>query len=450
MSKQVIKELFEKKGKIHAQMQDVYRDVEKNQKGVATPEQREQFNKWDAEMIEVQDQIEFHQRAQKLADQKEASEGVEIESGENKRQKYNSSATPLERREALAKTKKSGYGSLTEDERVAVDTDVRDMKAFEKMLRYGHRELDEEERKIVGSYAAKSEKRVQTVGTDSQGGYTVPEGFAGRIVEYMAYISGLLQFANIIRTDTGNDIPFPINNDTANTGELIAENGDISSSSADLLFSVYTLGAYKFSSKMVKVSSELLQDNGVNLTDYLAKKLAERLARITNTYFTTGTGSSEPQGYITAASRGKVTASTSTWTQAELIALQDSIDPSYGSAPGVAWAMHQNLLSEIKQTAAATANFGSVWTPSFRDGEPDRLLGKPYFINQAMSSTSATGDKVFAYGDFKKFNVRIVNSFNLKVLRERYAELDQVAFFGLMRADSFLEDTGAVKYMDIS
>lgn len=448
--KKELKYLYDKKGKIVKEMEDTLSEVRKRDDKQATKEEREKFEKWDADLVEVQEQIDFQKRAEKLEAEKEARAGVTIESNENKEKKYNDSATSSERREALNKAKKVGYSSLSDAERIVVDTDERDVRVFEKFARVGLANLTEEERKVMGLYREKRVGSGQST-TTTAGGYTIPEGFAGRIVEYMAYISELLTYANILRTDTGNTIPFPINDDTANTGELIGEAADISTASADLVFDVYNLGAYKFSSKMIKVSSELIQDNGVNLLDYLAKKLAERVARITNSYFTTGTGSSQPQGYMYAASRGQVTASTSTFTLAEMVSFQDSLDPAYRSMPGVAWAMHSNLLAEVKQLALAGGNLaGAVWVPSFRDGEPDRILGKPYFLNQAMSSTSATGDKIFAYGDFKKFNIRIVNDFSLRRLDERFAEFDQVAFFGLMRGDSFLEDTSALKYMDIS
>jgi HK97 family phage major capsid protein len=112
--------------------------------------------------------------------------------------------------------------------------------------------------------------------------------------------------------------------------------------------------------------------------------------------------------------------------------------------------MHSNLLSELKQLSIAATAYGQVWAPSFRDGEPDTILGKRYFLNQAMSSTSATGDKIFAYGDWSAFKVRMINGFDLRRLTERYAELGQVAFFGVARVDSALLDTTAVKYMEIS
>lgn len=442
-----LKSLYDKKGQIVNQMKDATRLVQERKSGdyagKLNPEEKVKFDAWDAELVNIQDQIDFQLRAEKLDLATEAARAVSIESQDNKEKKFKENATGYEKREALAKAKKIGYTSLTDEERSIVDTDLRDMKAFEKFLR-GKNNLNEEERKIVNGYA---EKRAQST-TTTAGGYTIPEGFAGRIVEYLAMVSELTMWANIIRTDTGNTVPFPINDDNSNTGELIGENSDLSSSSADLVFSVYNMGAYKMSSKLIKVSAELAQDNGVNLIDYLAKRLAIRVGKVANTYYTTGTGSSQPKGFL--QTRGKVTSSTSTFTQAELVDLQDSIDPAYRGSNKIAWAMHSNILSEIKQLAMASDKYGAVWAPSYRDGEPDRILGKPYFFNQAMSSTSATGDKIVAYGDWSKFNIRIVNDFTLKVLSERYAEYDQTAYVGLMRTDSFLENTAAVKYMDIS
>lgn len=437
-----LKNLFDKKGKIVNEMQDAYRDVNKRG-GVATQEERQKFEGWDKELGEIQEQIDFHQRAAKLELVQEAASAVEVESTQNKEKKYNENATASEKRDAYAKAKKAGYSALTDEERSIVDTDLRDMKAFEKFLR-GKGGLNAEEQRIINQY---KEKRAQST-SGTAGGYTIPEGFAGRIVEYMEKVSDLMMWANIIRTDTGNTIPFPINDDTSNTGELISENSDLSSSSADLVFSVHNMSAYKMSSKLIKVSAELAQDNGVNLIDYLAKRLAIRVGKIANYYYTVGSGSNQPKGFL--QTRGKVTSSTSTFTLAELAELQDSIDPMYRAGESVAFSMNSAILSEIKGLALASDKPGSVWAPSYRDGDPDRILGRPYFFNQDMSSTSATGDKIVAYGDWSKFNIRIVNDFTLKVLSERYAEYDQTAYVGLMRTDSFLEDTTAVKYMDIS
>ncbi len=444
-----LKKLFDKKGQIVNEMKDAYRLVSerKENPGVATKEERSKFDGWDAELVTIQEQIDFHQRMERLNLIEEANKGVVHESNDNKEKKFNESASPKERRDAMEKANKRGYASLSDSERVILDTDIRDVLVFNKFCRYGKENLNAEEQRVLSLYKSK-EQRAQSVGTTTAGGYTVPEGFAGYIVEAMAMVSNLLNWADIIRTETGNVIPFPINDDNSNTGELIGENSDISSNAADLVFSVYNMAAYKMSSKLIKVSSELLQDNGVNLPQYLGKKLGIRVGKVSNTYYTTGTGSSQPKGFL--QTRGKVTSSTSTFTQAEMMALQDSIDPAYANNAKVAWAFHNNILSEIKQIALGVNYNTNIWIPSFRDGAPDRILGKPYFINQAMSSTSATGDKIMAYGDWDAFKVRVVNGFDLRRLTERYAEFDQVAFFGLARTDSALLDVTALKYMDIS
>jgi HK97 family phage major capsid protein len=444
-----LKSLFDKKGKIVNEMKDAYRLVSERkgeQAGVATAEEKSKFTAWDSELVQIQEQIDFHQRMEKLDLYVDAGKANKLDSDDNKEKKYNDAATATERRNAINKANKVGYSALSDAERVIYDTDLRDVRAFEKFMRFGFNNLNAEDRAIVGSY--QSEKRAQSVGTTTAGGFTVPEGFAGYITEVMVTVSELMNWANIINTATGNDIPFPINDDNSNTGELIGENSDFSSSSADLVFSSYTMKAYKMSSKLIKVSEELLQDTGVDLVGYMAKKLGIRVGKISNSYFTTGTGSAQPKGFL--QTRGSVTSSTSTFTLAELAAFQDSIDPAYRSGNKVAWSMHSNLLSELKQLSIAATAYGQVWAPSFRDGEPDTILGKRYFLNQAMSSTSATGDKIFAYGDWSKFNIRMINGFELRRLTERYAEFGQTAFFGVARLDSALLDTTAVKYMEIS
>lgn len=438
-----LKQLFDKKGKIIKEMEDALRDVSKRD-GVKTPEEKTKFSGWDAELVNVQDQIDTLQRMEKLDLMNEAHSSVRLESEQNKEKKFKDDAGVIERRNAIEKSKIHGYTSLNDEERIVMDTELRDQKVFEKFLKRGFTKLTAEEQGVL--------TRAQST-TTTEGGYTIPEGFSGRIIESMKMVSDLMNWANIVRTDTGNPIPFPTNDDNSNTGELIGENSDLSSSSADLVFGVKNLTAYKMSSKMIKVSNELAQDNGVDLIAYLSKRLGIRLGKVSNTYYTTGTGSSQPRGFLAAsggASRGKVTSSTSTFTLAELAELQDSIDPAYRQSASIAWSLNSAILSEIKALALASDKPGSVWAPSYRDGDPDRILGRPYFFNQAMSATSATGDIIAAYGDWSKMLIRVVNGMDMLVLRERFAEYGQVAYCAIHRTDSFLEDVAAVKYLDIS
>jgi HK97 family phage major capsid protein len=91
-----------------------------------------------------------------------------------------------------------------------------------------------------------------------------------------------------------------------------------------------------------------------------------------------------------------------------------------------------------------------VWLPSLTANAPDTILGKPYFVNNAMASTLATENAVIAFGDWSRFVVRIVNNFTLRVLTERYAEFDQTAWLGLARMDSKLLNRNAIKYLSLT
>lgn len=445
------KQLLDKKGTIVSQMEASFAEVRKREDKTPTKEENQKFDGWDGELQQIQERIDFIEREDRVKTMKIVREGNEDESRQETEKKFAAStvATPEKRGDVFAKAKKVGFSSLDDEERSVYNVIERDSDVYRRWLKDGMESLSVEDRKIMYS---RKETRVgagQST-TDAAGGYTIPEGFAGRIIENMTFISQILNWANLFPTATGNDIPFPINDDTANTGELIGEASDISTATADLVFTAYVLKAYKFSSKMIKVSSEILQDNGVNLEQYLGKKLAQRVARITNTYFTTGAGSNQPQGYITGGSQGYVTAATTTFTSAELITFQDTLDQAYQNMPKTAWAMHQQVLTAIKKLTIG-ANYNSqLWVPSFRDGAPDTILGKPYFLNNAMSSTTATGTKPIAYGDWDNFTIRRVNDFSLRRLTERYAEFDQVAFFGLARMDSFVENSAAIKYLEIS
>lgn len=437
-----LKELYAKKQQVVAQM----RDNAPKDGAEWTEERKAAFNKADTDLIALDDQIKAEERLKKLEVEETELRG-KSENTDKPEVRAELNASNSEKRSVFEKAKRGEV--LTENEKSIHEGNEKYSRAFEKWVRNGIEELSAEERSILKTGKEK-ESRAQST-TTTAGGYTVPQGFGGRIIESMAMISQLMNWATILRTDTGNDIPFPTNDDTANVGELIGENSDLSSSSADLVFGQKTLQAFKISSKLIKVSNELLQDNAVNLESYLGGQLANRVARTSNTYWTTGAGTTEPSGYATdtiGASEGADSGATLTLTAQTLIDLMHSVDPAYRSSPKCAWSFHDLILAYIKKLAVGSSDDRPLWLPSIREGEPDTLYGKPYFVNQAQASTINTGNKPVFFGDWSQYYIRIVNDFALRRLTERYAEFDQVAFFGLMRMDGLLMNTSAIKYMD--
>ncbi len=263
----------------------------------------------------------------------------------------------------------------------------------------------------------------------------------------------MLAVARILDTATGNPLPYPTSNDTGIVGELVGEGVQVAT--ADVNVGHLVLGAFKFSTKLVKVSIELLQDSAFNLDSWLAEQFGIRLGRILNTKFTVGVGTTEPMGIITAATAGPTatgsalntggseTGATSIGSD-DLVALEHSVDPLYRR--GGSWQMHDTTLKALK---SLKDKYGRpIWVPGIANNAPDTILGYPYSLNSDMDQI-ATGKKTVLFGAFSKYIIRRVKELAVLRLVERFADYGQVGFLGFARYDGNLVDAGThpVKYL---
>lgn len=310
---------------------------------------------------------------------------------------------------------------------------------FDQFIRRGILDLKPDHRDII-------EQRAQSVGTNSAGGYTVPTDFANTIDVALKAFSGVRSAATVMQTGDGRSLPWPTVNDSSNSGAIIAENA--ADSEQAVTFGVVTFGAYTFTSKLVLVSLELIQDTGIDLGALLGRLLGERLGRGTAAYYATGTGSSQPQGLIAGATLGKTAASATAVTYQEMLDLKHSVDPAYRI--GAKWGMNDAILAVVKQLKDTTNR--PIWQPNIAEAVPATIDGDAYFVEQGMDSAMTTGKKILAYGDVSKFMIRDVLGYQLVVLRELYAASRQVGFNMFMRTDSKLVDAGThpVKYLALA
>lgn len=272
----------------------------------------------------------------------------------------------------------------------------------------------------------------------SVGGYTIQDALMREVEIALLAYGGMRQVSTVIRTDTGGPLPIPTVNDTTNVGALIAENTTVSTQ--DVAFGQLVLDAYKYTSKAVLVSVELMQDNSVNLPQLLGRLLGERIGRITNTHFTTGTGTGQPNGVVAAATFAQAaTGNTTGITFANLVALYHALDPAYRT--NAKFMMNDNSLSKIKLLVDSQGR--PLWIPGLVTGAPDTILGSPYVINQDMASMTISAKSIL-FGDFSKYLIRDVRDITLLRLDERYAEFLQVAFLAFMRTDGDLLNAGTV------
>lgn len=285
-----------------------------------------------------------------------------------------------------------------------------------------------------------TEKRDLAVGTGGAGGFTVADdnAFISELQRSLKAFGGMRQApTRKIVTATGGDLPIPANDDTGNVGELLGEAA--AAAVQDSTFTQIVLQAFKYSSKIVKVSQELLQDSAISIPAFLGEILGERLGRITNTHFTTGDGTGKPRGIVTAASLGKAAASATAIAADELIDFVHSVDPAYRSAPGVAWQFSDTFFRDARKLKGSDNNY--LWQPGLSVGEPDRLLGHPFVINQDIA-VPATTAKVAVFGDMSRYWIRDVQGVILLRLDELYAANLQVGFIAFLRTDGDLLDPG--------
>lgn len=326
------------------------------------------------------------------------------------------------------------------DPNVKNDDPLSDVKIFDSWMRRGEKGLSAEQ-------AAKLYNTMSTT-TGSEGGYTVPSAVASELIESLKAFGGVRAVADQLTTAQGNPLSYPSSDGTAEVGELLAEN--TAAAALDPSFGTVGLNVFKYSSKIIAVPIELLQDSSVDIEAFVRRRIIERIGRIENQHFTTGTGTGQPRGIVTGASAGKVgtTGQTLTVIYDDLVDLLESVNEAYQLGGTCMFMFNQTVrgvLRKLKDTAGRP-----IWTPGYEAGitagAPDLLLGKSVVINNDMAVPAANAKSII-YGDFKKYIVRDAMAVSLMRFDDSaYASKGQVGFLAFIRSGGNLMDTAAVKY----
>lgn len=280
------------------------------------------------------------------------------------------------------------------------------------------------------------EERALSGVINAAGAFLIPEGAMQPLVEARAAFGGVRNTrAFILRTTDGREIPIPTDDDTATEGEMLAENTEVSE--ADVTIGEKRIKAYTFTSKMIRVPLQLLQDSATDVDAYIGRKAGRRLGKILSRLFTTGAGTTEPEGYAVASILGATAAATGAVTVGELYDLKHSVDPAYRLA--AEWTFNDNTLLAIKKLEDSQNR--PLWKAGLASGEPDRIDNDPFVIVLDMADM-ATTTKPIVYGDFSAFWIRDVASPAIVRFSERFMHKLQVGFLIWQRHDSLLIDAG--------
>lgn len=327
-------------------------------------------------------------------------------------------------------------------EKAGVDARSEEARIYAKWLRGGDNALSAEEWATI--------RNTMSTTTLSEGGYTVQTEVAKSVLDALKAFGGMRAVATVLQTSMGNPMSFPTSDGTSEVGEIVAENQ--SATDADVSFGTKALPVYKYSSKVVTVPFELLQDSEVDIEAFVRSRLVTRLGRITNTHFTTGDGSSKPLGIIGAATTG-VTAANGTSqvtavTYDSLVDLVHSVDPAYRDMGNCRFMMNDAAVRQIRKIKDGDQRpiFAPGYEQSNPGGAPDRLLGYPIQVNQDVAAMAANA-KSIAFGDFSFYHIRDVMAVEMfRFTDSAFTKKGQVGFLAWMRSGgNFIDVGGAVK-----
>lgn len=316
-------------------------------------------------------------------------------------------------------------------------------EAFARWMRNGLGGLDTDDQRILRAGFVKDDaiRNAAGVGTGSAGGFTVPPAFRQRIIEQITFVAAMRQLAEVISTETGAELPWPTVDDTGNEGAILGENTQ--ATEQDVTYGENSIGAYMYTSKIVRASLQLLNDNAFDFEAWLGRALAARIGRIQNRHFTVGTGVGQPDGIVTSAPVGVTASAVAAITYDELVDLTDSIDTAYTNAGNARFMMSQSARKALRKLKDSQGR--PLWEPSLQAGTPDTLMGYGLTLNNYMSAPAA-GAKSVLFGDIRDaYLIRDVSDFALLRLSERYADFLQVGFIGFQRSDGTLQNASSVR-----
>lgn len=266
------------------------------------------------------------------------------------------------------------------------------------------------------------------VGTDTEGGYLVPDEFEHTLVQGLNENTIIRAHAHVITTSSGlHKIPVVASHGSAS---WIDEEGAYTES--DETFGQVQLDAHKVGT-VIKVSEELLNDSAFDLEGYISSEFVRRIGDKEEEAYLTGNGSSKPTGILNAtggAEVGVTAAASAAITADELIDLYFSLKAPYRK--NAIWVLNDTTVKLIRKLKDGNGQY--LWQPALREGDVPTLLGRPYFTSAYMPAAEA-GAKSIIFGDLSYYWIGDREGITFKRLNELYAGNGQIGFLASKRLD---------------
>jgi len=283
------------------------------------------------------------------------------------------------------------------------------------------------------------EKRDVTKGST---GAPVPTSFYDQVIMLARHVGPMLETSTILNTAGGEQLQIP-SLSAYSTGTVTSEAAVIGES--DPTFNAFkTLGAFKYSF-LTQISTELAADAGIDILSFLAANTGNALGYDVNAALTTGTGTVQPTGIVSAAGSGVTggTGVSGAFTADNLINLVYSVDTAGRRMAGTGWQMNATSIAAVRKLKDTAGQY--LFSPSLSADARDLLLGYPIYENPAMASP-ATSAKSVIFGNLSSYFARTVGGIQLDRSDDFAFSSGLITFRSTMRVDGNLIQPSHVKY----
>jgi HK97 family phage major capsid protein len=250
-------------------------------------------------------------------------------------------------------------------------------------------------------------------GSITGGSQLVAPAFSPILTQAQLAYGGVVNIVNQRQTETGASMKVSLVNDTANG--LTTWGEDTAATETDPALSTVTSNTDKYTTGVILVTLEELEDSYFDLDAFIRDAFGQRLYRGLAKNISQGSGNFA--SYFSGATSGATSAGPTAVTYADLLALYGSLDPAY--LPNATWTMNaatRTALLGVVDTTGRPLFQPALSAPNGADAL-GTLMGHPVVLDQFAPNLAAT-NKAIAFGDFKAgYTLRNVGQFNMPVTR---------------------------------
>jgi HK97 family phage major capsid protein len=289
----------------------------------------------------------------------------------------------------------------------------------------------------------------------ADGGFAVPRQIDALIADVLTSISPIRAIAQVVQTGTAGYRKLVTTSGTASgwVSEVATRPETATPKFAEIAPPMGDLYANP------AASQAMLDDAGFDIETWLASEIAAEFARAEGSAFVKGTGTNQPEGFLTAA---KATTADATRAFGTLQYVGSGNATGLGTAPdiklidlvhmlkagyrqGAAFVMNSATLASIRKLKTVDGAF--LWQPGLVEGQPDRLLGYPVVEAEDMPDVAA-GTFPIAFGNFRS-GYLISERGATQVLRDPFTNKPFVHFYATKRIGGKVLDSNAIKLLKI-